>query len=344
MRKTGNIFLFLVVALILVGACQRRPFAVSQSKVTLDLEVNTNIINHVQAELPENMRVDLYDPETAQLVYTDYVGPQGGYIHPAAGIYDMIVYSIGSETVLIHNEHDYHEIEAYTNEVSAFIKSQLSQFLAKRSMAAKERAAKELSVSVGGGTKEPVQTEEPIVNQPDHMFVGWYHNLEVPVVYEDDPVQEIYVEVDLHTIVQTWQVEVQTVEGSQWITDMVSLMSGQRGSVHIGPNIASEKVVSVFFDMKVEDREDGGKCLKGKFNTFGKHPDYTSGLSFDLNIKDSGGGDHLFHFDVTDQFTDNEDRYILIKEKIVIEEPKVEGGGFQPVVDEWEDVITDIIL
>ena len=59
---------------------------------------------------------------------------------------------------------------------------------------------------------------------------------------------------------------------------------------------------------------------------------------------DSGGGDHLFHFDVTDQFTDNEDRYILIKEKIVIEEPKVEGGGFQPVVDEWDDVITDIIL
>ena len=347
MRRLVCIFMT-VLAVLLCGSCQRRPFAESRSKVSVVLDVNTTIINHVQSELPGNMRVDLYDPETAELVYTDYISPEGGYIHPAPGIYDMIVYSIGSESTLIHNEHNYNEIEAYTNEVSAFIKSQLAQFLAKRAKAAKERAAKEYAAALMSGdpmTKEPpVYSEEPVVNQPDHMFVGWYHNLEVPVVYEDDPIREIYVEVEAHTIVETWMVEVQTVEGSQWISSMVSLMSGQRGSVHIGPNIASEKVVSVFFEMAVEDREDGGKCLKGKFNTFGKHPDYSSDLSFDLNVKDTGGGDQLFHFDVTDQFTDNEERYILIKEKVVVEEPKVQGGGFQPTVDDWDEVRTDIIL
>ena len=113
-------------------SCQRRPFAEYRSKVSLNVIINTNIINHVQDELPETMRVDLYDPQTGQLKYTDYVGPTGGYIHPAPGVYDMIVYSIGSESTIIHNEENFNDIEAYTNEVSAFIKGQMAQFLAKR--------------------------------------------------------------------------------------------------------------------------------------------------------------------------------------------------------------------
>ena len=348
MRRIGYILLAAMMVL-LVGSCQRRPFAENRSKVALNLAINTHIVNHVQAEMPENMRVDLYDPETAELVYTDYVGPQGGYIHPVPGIYDMIVYSIGSESTIIHNEHNYNEIEAYTNEVSAFIKSQLALFLTKRTKAAQERWAKKLyaaALAKGEPTlKGPVSYEEElVVNQPDHVFVGWYHNLVVPVVYEDQPVTEVYVEVDAHTIVETWEVEVQAVDGAQWIESVASIISGQKGSVHIGPNEHSEKIVSVFFDMKIEDREDGGKCLKGKFNTFGIHPETISGSYLDLNIKDSGGEDHMFHYDVTDQFENNERRYILIKETLKVEEPKVEGGGFQPVVNEWDEVHTDINL
>ena len=341
MRRFGCIIIALMV-IMLSGACQRRPFAEHRTKVALNLVVKTNIINHVQTELPRDMRVDLYDPQTGGLMYTDYVGPHGGYIHPTPGVYDMVVYSIGSESTIIRNDHNYYELEAYTNEVSSFIKSQMAQFLANRAAAAMERAAKEKSDI--GNTKGPKnETDEPIVNQPEHMFVGWYHNLNVPVIYEDDDVREIYVEVDAHTIVETWQVEVETIEGVQWINSVASLISGQRGSMHIGTNEASERVVSVYFDLSVADREDGGKCLKGKFNTFGKHPDQNN-VSLDLNIKDLIGGDNTFHFDVTDQFVDNERRYILIQEKITIEEPKVEGGGFQPVVGEWDEVNTDIIL
>lgn len=333
--------------LVLCSSCQRRPFAERQSKVAINLDIKTNITNHAEVELPEDMRVDLYDPETARLVYTDYVGPYGGYIHPEAGVYDMIVYSIGSESTIIHNEHDYNEIEAYTNEVSAFIKSQLSHFLAKRAQAAKERAAKKAAELQKSGlqTKEPEQyVEEPVVNQPDHIFVGWYHNLEIPVVYEHDDVKEIFVEVDAHTIVETWVVEIRNLEGARWISSTAALVSGQRGSVHIGPNMASEKVVSLYFDMGKNEDEEGRTVIKGSFNTFGHHPTYNDGIWIDLSVKDTGGSEHMFHFDVSDQFVDNEKRYILIEEPVVIEEPKVEGGGFQPVVEDWNDVITDIIL
>ena len=138
--RRAIIILLAAMMVLLAGSCQRRPFAEHRSKVSLNVNINTEIINHADIPLPENMRVDLYDPSSAQLRYTDYVGPTGGYIHPVAGTYDMIVYSIGSESTIIHNEQHFNEIEAYTNEVSAFIKSQLAQFLTKRTKAAKERA------------------------------------------------------------------------------------------------------------------------------------------------------------------------------------------------------------
>lgn len=49
-------------------------------------------------------------------------------------------------------------------------------------------------------------------------------------------------------------------------------------------------------------------------------------------------------FDLTDQFFDNDEYHLIVENPIVIEEPKVEGGGFVPSVGEWEDVTTDIEL
>ena len=352
MRIMTRILMVLMVLLI-AGSCQRRPFAEHRSRVALNVKINTEIINHVQEELPENMRVDLYDIKTGQLRYTDYVGPTGGYIHPAPGLYDMLVYSIGTESTIIRNEQNFSEIEAYTNEVSAFIKGQMAQFLAKRAKAARERAAKKYAMlmqqqqqSENADAKAPLPYEdELVVNAPDHVFVGWYRNLDIPVIFEEDGDVELYVEVDAHSLVETWVVEVRNLEGAEWIGSTISLMSGQKGSVHMGPNTHSDKVVSVFFDMAIQDREDGqGKCLKGKLNTFGVHPDNIAGATLDLNIQDKGGTDFTYHFDVTEQFDNNEQRYILIENPIVVEEPKVTGGGFKPEVDQWEDIRTEINL
>lgn len=349
MRNVINITLILLVVL-LSGACQRRSFAEHSTRVALKVVINTNIVNHVLEEPPQTMRVNLYDPETGRLRYTDFVGPTGGYIHPAPGVYDMIVYSMESESTIIHNEQNFNDIEAYTNEVSPYIKGQMAQFLAKREKNARERAAngyaKLMQQSEGDDAKAPpLYVEELVVNQPDHVFVGWYHALDIPVVYEEEQNVEIVVEVDAYTLVETWIVEVRNIDGAQWIGSTMSLMSGQKGTVHMGPNVHSDKVVSVLFDLKLQDREDGqGKCLKGKLNTFGIHPENLTGASLDLNIRDKGDADFVYHFDVTDQFKNNEKRYILIEQPIVVEQPKVEGGGFQPTVDQWEDVRTEIIL
>lgn len=311
----------MLVMLLFMASCARRPFADYNSKVKLSLNINTDIQNHEVTKLPENMRVDLYDPATGEHLYTDYVGPEGGYIHPDPGIYDLIVYSIGSETTIVHNEHHFNEIEAYTNEVMSYLKSQTAE----------------------NQTKEG-ESEHPIVYEPEHIFVGWHQSLEVPVALEDEEIQEILVEIDAHTIVETWQVEIRNVEGTQYVSELSGIACGQRGSVHIGPNVASERVVRVIFEMKLEDKGSGGKCIKGKYSSFGVHEEQTGTVYLDLSVGNKGGGSQYFRFDVTDQMKGNEQRYILIDDPVVIEESGGGGGGFQPIVDDWDDIHTDIKL
>ncbi len=210
-----------------------------------------------------------------------------------------------------------------------------------------ERNAKLLEPGDGSAvrTKDSEHyTEDLVVNQPDHIFVGWYHNLDIPVTFEDEPVKEVTIEIEAHTLVETWLVEIRNVEGTENVDEVAALVSGQSGSVHMGPNAATDKIVSVFFEMKLKTEDDGRKVIIGKYNSFGQHPGRIHETILDLNVKNRGGGQQIFHFDVTDKVKDNPTRYILIEDPIKIDESGGGGGGFLPKVDDWEDIHTDINL
>lgn len=328
MRRNLIISLLMAV-LLLASSCQRRDFAERTTGVSLILKVNTQIVNTNNVILPETMRVDLYNAQTGKLAYTDYVGPEGGYIHPAPGDYDFVIYNIGTESTQVRNESFLMDIEAFTSEVSAFLKGQLEKFLAS---IAKSKAAK-------SDTKAP--EEEKVVYEPDYLFVGKADDVNIPVVYEDEGEREIVIEMDAHSVVETWKVSVVNVIGMEYVQNVVAIISGQAESHFLGRGVDSDKAVSIYFE-KYKDEENN--ALVGTFNTFGKHPTEQGMLSFDINVTDTGGEEHHFHFDVDSQFMDNPDNHIIIEEQIEIEEPKTGGGGFDPSVEDWEDVKTDIIL
>ena len=217
--------------------------------------------------------------------------------------------------------------------MSAYLKSQLAQFLAKRAQAKMEREKERV--------KSPSESEERIVYQPDHLFVGRAVNVNIPVIYEGDKDRKIVVKVDASSVVETWKVTISNIKGIEWVTSAVAIMSGQVESSFIGKDEDSEYVVSIYFE-KMIDRENN--MLVGYFNTFGKHPDELSLLSLDINVVDTSGEEHHFHFDVTSDFFDNPENHIKVDNPIEIEEPKVEGGGFVPEVEDWESVNKDIIL
>lgn len=319
----------LALIVLIVGACQRRDFAERITDANLVLKVNTQIANAGEVPLPEIMRVDLYDPETGKLKYTDYVGPTGGYIHPNAGLYDLVVYSIGTESTQIRNEDLFTEIEAFTSEVSSYLKGQLAKFLANVARSKHQSSA----------SKAPEM--EKIVYEPDHIFVGHALGVDIPVRYEGDRDLNVVIEVDVHSVVETWNVRVTNIEGLEWARDVVAIISGQVESHFIGTDEKSGSSVSIFFEEEVDEEN---QALVGKFNTFGKHPHEIGILSLDINVTDTAGEEQHFHFDVDSQFMDNPDREIVVDEPITVEEPKTTGGGFVPTVDDWENVHTDINL
>lgn len=328
MMKGRTVIVMLAAVVMSALSCQRRDFAEKVTEVNLSLNVKTQVANAGEVPAPETMRVDLYDVKTGKLKYTDYIEAEGGYIHPAPGTYDMVVYNIGTEAVQIRNESDINEIEAYTSEVSAFLKGQLAQFFAD---IAKIKESQERS-------KSPA--DEKVIYEPDHIFVGRADEVEIPVIYEGEE-REVVIEVDAHPEVETWKVTVANVKGLEYVQNVVAVISGQAESHFIGRGEDSGESVSIYFEKK-KDMEN--KVLTGTFNTFGKHPTEKGILSLDINVTDTGGSDHHFHFDVDSQFQDNPDSHIVIDDPIEIEEPKVAGGGFAPSVDDWEDINTDIDL
>lgn len=341
MRRMCLIYL-LLAAILMTVSCQRRPFSDASSAVNLKLKINTKVVHEEDINLPDLMCVQLCDIHTGDVVYTDYVPPTGGYIYPEPGHYDFLVYNINTESTVLKNEANFNTVEAYTNPVSAFIKSQLSQFLAKRAEIRKQMAAKKeerqnkSSESPADDSKAP--EEEVIVNEPDHLFVGRSKDVVIPAFAVDEDT-EIVIEMDAATVVETWLIEAVNIEGLQWVSSVSALITGMVESNFIGPGEKSEGAVTIYFEMSRTHNS-----LIGYYRTFGKHPLFSNDLTIGFNVTDTQGGEHHFIFDITDEYLDNPERHIIITDKIVIPEPIITGGGFAPTVDDWEEVKTDINL
>ena len=241
---------------------------------------------------------------------------------------------------------NFDEIEAYTSEVSAFLKSQLSNFLTKRAMEKAERERAKAEAETKNGTKAEPETsapadEEKIVYEPDHLFVAHAEAVEIPVLLEGEEDKVVVIEVKAETVVETWEIVLDNIEGLEYMSSAIAIISGQAESHYLGRKEDSEGEVSIYFEMDKD--EENGRII-GKFNTFGKHPGEQSVLSLDVNVTDVNGGEQHYHFDIDSEFMDNPGMDITIEEPVVIEEPKSEGGGFAPSVEDWEEVRTEINL
>lgn len=324
MRTRMTAALVLTMAM-LAASCQRRPFAEHTTEVNLVLNVKTDIVINDEVPMPETMRIGLYETDGGSVQYTDYISSTGGLIHPKPGTYDLVVYNIGTESTQIRNEKSHDDIEAFTSEVSSFLKSQLGKFLEKRAQAQAKA--------------EPEAKEEKIVYEPDHLFVGHLRQTEIPALLEDGEDIEIHLNVDAHSVVETWNVDIPNVDGVEYVQKAVAIISGQAGSHFIGREEDSSESVSIYFEMSV-DKETG--VLFGKFNTFGKHPEAQSVLSLDINLTDTGGKEHHYHFDVDSDFMDNPALEIVVEDEVKVEQPTGGGGGFVPTVNDWDEVRTEI--
>ena len=338
--KSIRLAALLLVCTLLAGACQRRPFSSRNTGVNLVLKINTRIVNQVDVALPANMRVGMYSPDNHSLSYADFVGPEGGYISPEPGTYDILVYNFETESTILRGEDDFLKAEAYTNEISPYLKGQIKPLLEQRRKLRQERLASS-SVSETAATDD----EERVVYEPDHLFVGRVKGQEIPQLLLEEGDREIVIEVEATSIVETWKIEIRGVQGAEYISSISAIISGQAASTYLYSGEDSDESVSVYFTMQTNRaRTSDEGMIMGSFNTFGKKPGVESELSLDVSITDSGGNTYDLHYDITSDFQDNPERVIVIEDDISIDPPSSGGGGFDPSVEDWDNVTSDIDL
>ena len=338
--KSISLAALLLVCTLLAGACQRRPFSSRNTGVNLVLPINTRIVNQVDVAVPANRRVGMYSPDNHSLSYADFVGPEGGYISPEPGTYDILVYNFETESTILRGEDDFQKAEAYTNEISPYLKGQIRPLLEQRRKLRQERLAAS-SVSETAATDD----EERVVYEPDHLFVGRVKGQDIPRLLLEEGDREIVIEVDATSIVETWKIEIRGVQGAEYISSISAIISGQAASTYLYSGEDSDESVSVYFTMQTNRaRTSDEGMIMGSFNTFGKKPGVESELSLDVSITDSGGITYDLHYDLTSDFLDNPERVIVIEDDISIDPPSSGGGGFDPSVEDWDNVRTDIEL
>lgn len=316
MSKVRNILVLLVGVLVSV-ACQRRPIEEQYLKVYLDLKIDKNITNYeVKDNEPGLMRVAFFDAMTKEYLSHDFVSDKGGYIFAPYGNVDMLIYNIDAGETRIRNYYVWDNVEAYTDEISEMQRSKFLRYLQSR--------------------VETRPSYEDIRVTPGHLFVAHKQNVYIPQHISEEA---LVISATAKTVVESWTIEIDGIEGIEWVGSVSMMLSGQVGSKFIATDQISADPIVIYFDVVTASRRNA--VINSRFETFGREKRSGDVALLSVLITDRAGHPYMYNFDVSDQMENNPDQHIVIHSAINIPKPEV-GGGFAPEVDDWNEYIYDI--
>lgn len=335
----------LVLALTALFGCQRIQLYEMTTEVKLefnlnldmdidlDLSVDTDLDAEYSAKIhgvkPQYVEVLFYDMEDHHLVRSHILPAEGGTVEVPSGNYNMTVYSFGTESTQISNTGHRLEIEAFTSDITKTMGGKLQAAIA---------TADTLTKAETRGYED-----DPIIHEPDHLYVANENDVHVPAFYEED--KSITIQATASSIIDVYSLEVLNIKGAQNIEKVEAFITGQIKSHYIGKAQTSEAPATLYTDMRVDAGNDRLYCI---FGTFGKLTGEDNHIYLDITVTDSGGGQYRYIFDVTEQFDDpgNDNNALVIDAENVIDIPDAAhgGGGLAPSVGEWENENIDLPL
>jgi hypothetical protein len=337
-----------LAAVILASAlsCIRRPLEDMMEQVALRVDVNVKAVANVSCDVynenipvpnvnTDMMRVMVYDPGTRNLLTQSFISQKteengdqvlSGMLNISYGNYDFLIYNFDTPTTQVSGENNENSILGYTSEIPDAMRT---RYL---------------------GTKAGEYDNVHINYEPDHLMVAREHNLRVS---PRDTL--VVIKTVATTVVDTYYIQIH-VEGMQYASSATAIINGLSPSNHFGLNERTlDPTAAVCFEMlKSQDPKLPGEnkdVLCAVFNTFGKIPEATSNLHVTFNVVDVAGNLQQKDINLDTVFKSQdaiEHHWLLIDETWVIQKPddtpQNSGGGFRPVVDDWEEINENIIL
>ncbi|MDO4735622.1 MAG: DUF5119 domain-containing protein, partial [Bacteroidia bacterium] len=180
------------------------------------------------------------------------------------------------------------------------------------------------------------ESEDRVLNEPDYLFHKTKES--VKLQYSGDVVQSIKLETA--SIVEKWIVEIKSVIGAEYLSEASMIISGAVPSVKLATREKASEKISLVFDLNINETTG---ILHGEFKTFGMHPlDEKDPQLLTVILIDKQGKQYHLHYKLTKEIFDPKEQKLTIIDDIRIAPP--EGGGFDPGVNDWDDIETDIII
>ena len=331
-------FVLSILLLVLAAGCQRIPMhergagiylrvSIDQSldpamTALLDFDARPSLRERVTGKKPELVRVCFYDAVSHELVAEDFLPAEGGFVNVAAGVYDVIVYSLGTEATQVSGTEVRAGGYAFTDPTGIRVKLLSAQ--------AKEEG------------DEPIGTEEqPVIFEPDHLFAGKMAGAMVSV-RPDDAEPEVLA-TELSRISESWILEIADIVGAEHIQNAEVYVTGQAAGRFLWDARTTNHPCALGLETEI-DVEQGR--LFSVFNTFGKYPQPDCDVMVYVLVTTNNNAHCLYVYDVTDQWLnpDNSAHLIRIGERMEIPGDDYHGSGFNPVVIGWDGVEIPVII
>jgi hypothetical protein len=255
-------------------------------------------------------------------VAEDFLPAEGGFVNVAAGVYDVIVYSLGTEATQVSGTEVRAGGYAFTDPTGIRVKLLSAQ--------AKEE------------DDDPIGTEEqPVIFEPDHLFVGKIAGARVSL-HPDDAEPEVLV-TELSRISESWILEIEDIVGAAHIQKAEVYVTGQAAGRFLWDGRTTNHPCALGIETEIDIQR--GR-LFSVFNTFGKYPQPDCDVMVYVLVTTNSNAHCLYVYDVTDQWLnpDNSAHLIRIRDRMEIPGDDYHGNDFNPVVTDWDDVEIPVLI
>lgn len=333
MRRSRFLLPLCVLFLVMAAGCRRIPMyeagagiylrvAVDQSlepamAAQLDFDARPELRDKVVGRIPELVRAGFYDAVSHELVKEDFLPATGGFVDIPAGVYDVIVYGLGTEATQVSGTESRAGVYAFTSATGIRVRMQ------------------------GVKADEGEGDEQPVIFEPDHLFFGRISGAQVPVHPTDAEI--VVLSAELSRLSESWILEIVDVEGAERIRKAEVYLTGQAAGRFLWDGRTSGHPCSLGFETEI-DVTNGS--LFAVFNTFGRYPQTETDVIVNLLVTTANGSRLRYVFDVTPQWLnpDNSAHRIVIEERVKIPGDDYLGGGFDPIVNDWDGDVIPVVI
>ena len=303
---------FALGAIILTAACQRKPLLEENLALTLCLD---------GAARQETLwRCLVYDADKGTRLGYSFVAPEGGEVAVTSGNRLLVAHVFGCETAVLRGEDSADGLTVTTNDADAATCDLWSQLVAT--------APADLRPALEGAGA--------IAWQPDAMEVALADRLTVPRrAWEED----YAVTIPVVPAPRTATLLLPRIVGMEYISSAAVFVTGlSRGLL-----LRSGQPVGGYGVMMAPMYRGDATTLRGSLSSFGECPGQR--ILAVVTVTDIGAGCHAYISDITDRF-DASGTILLDGMDIVIEKPDMPdgGGGFLPVLEDWNTKIVPVDL